>query len=109
MSGSLSTPGERELAAKIFELFGREFEHALGFGNRLDGLSFDGDDDEVDPDPWIVTDREGRRFEVSWEVDVVELTPELEASRAKFMASFVRRYGAQAEAVQAITDHQEKT
>ena len=106
MSGSLSTPGERELAPRIYEMFAREFENALGF-DGLGGVRFDGDDDEVDPDPWIVIDREGRRFEVSWEVDVVELTPELEASRAKFMASFVRRYGAQAAAVQAITDHQE--
>lgn len=73
-----------DVRRRIEDFLAYELGAALGY--QLDGLEFDGDDDDDDAFLWVVKDRDGRRFEIEFDVTVVELTDELLARRAAFVA-----------------------
>ncbi len=68
----------------VAELLDAKLNSALGY--ELRGLTWDGDEDDDDPyQTLIVKDRDGRRFEIEFEVNVTELTDEVLAGRAAFV------------------------
>jgi hypothetical protein len=75
---------EDKVRTDVAQFLDDKLNYAIG--DELRGLTWDGDEDDNDPyQTLVVKDREGRRFEVEFEVNVTELTAEVLAERAAFV------------------------
>lgn len=78
-------PAADELTGRIAQHFANAFTEGLGVRFALRDLAWSDEmEDDLDA-TWVVVDKQGRRFEISFEVFVTELTDKVLADRAALM------------------------